>query len=249
MANILIYQDYLHNPGLGHRALNDLRAPDASVGFCDADDIIGGVLNEGIKILVMPGGADLFYCERLNGAGNAAIKKYVERGGTYFGICAGAYYGCAALDWKNGEIAGPRELAFFDGCAYGPVHQHYREIPHDGPDYASIPLLCPWISATPFPVCYAGGPCFSEPGAGSNAKVLARYDIDGQPAAIIRLNYGAGSVILSGPHIECGPVHMRKAAYQLNGTHAQRIKLAQILENSEECRLKLWNLLLRDIHD
>ena len=120
---VLVYQDYVHNNGLLLRALDD-RFGHSAVQFCDAADIVAGALDDTVKLFVMPGGADLYYCEKLNGAGNAAIRAWAERGGAYLGICAGAYYACARVAWAVGtprEIAGGRELQFFAGQATGPL--------------------------------------------------------------------------------------------------------------------------------
>jgi glutamine amidotransferase-like uncharacterized protein len=80
----------------------------------------------GCDLLCMPGGADLPYCRLLNGRGNAIIRGWVEAGGAYLGICAGAYYASSCCVFEAGnpdlEVIGDRELAFFPGTAFGPVH-------------------------------------------------------------------------------------------------------------------------------
>ena len=40
-------------------------------------------------LLVFPGGRDLPYMAELSGGPNARIRRWVERGGRYLGICAG----------------------------------------------------------------------------------------------------------------------------------------------------------------
>ncbi|MEW5299670.1 MAG: hypothetical protein WDW36_002662 [Sanguina aurantia] len=78
----------------------------------------------------MPGGADLPYCRLLNGQGNNMITEYVKGGGSYLGLCAGAYYGCSSVEFEPGssmEVSGDRELAFFPGVAVG--HSEYEEMP------------------------------------------------------------------------------------------------------------------------
>ena len=81
--------------------------------------------------LVMPGGADLPYCADLNGRGNELIRGFVEEGGgSYVGLCAGAYYGCSRvefeLDSEKLAVEGDRELAFFPGAALGAVVPGFR---------------------------------------------------------------------------------------------------------------------------
>ena len=71
-------------------------------------------------LFVMPGGADLPFCAALNGAPNQRIRQFVERGGAYLGICAGAYYACRKIAFHagtEGAICGPRELGFLDALA------------------------------------------------------------------------------------------------------------------------------------
>ena len=54
-----------------------------------ADIRLDPTLFDHAVMFVMPGGADLPYCAALNGAPNARIRRFVEAGGTYLGICAG----------------------------------------------------------------------------------------------------------------------------------------------------------------
>lgn len=191
--DILIYQDYVHNNGLLHRAL----APFGHVGFCDAADILNGILDDTIRLFVMPGGADLYYCEKLNGPGNAAIRRYVEQGGRYLGICAGAYYACAAIEWAARtphEISGPRELAFYSGSATGPIASFMQGL--ESSWLGAAPVICD--SGLETTLCYEAGPEFSEPENGEH--ILARYE-SGAPA-ILACPVGRGLAALSGPHIE-----------------------------------------------
>lgn len=85
-----------------------------------AEEIIKGILKK-TDIFIIPGGADLPYCKKLNGEGNRKIIEYVAQGGLYIGICAGAYYGCQRVDFKGEEytVKGERELGFFQGTAKG----------------------------------------------------------------------------------------------------------------------------------
>lgn len=216
MTRLLIYQDYIHNNGHLHRALRAYGAID----YCDARDIAAGILDDDVHLLVMPGGADLYYCEKLNGAGDAAIRRYVENGGRYLGICAGAYYACAALDWAAGtdqEISGPRALAFYSGTASGPA-QNLMESGMSG-SWIGIATL-DYGDGLAADLCYHAGPWFSEPDT-PLAHVLARYaDLPGNPPAIIRCTVGRGMAILSGPHIERLPPALTGAVYDHGNTHA-----------------------------
>ena len=48
-------------------------------------------------LFVVPGGADTPYHDALTGKGNQIIKKWVNQGTNYLGICAGAYYACSKV--------------------------------------------------------------------------------------------------------------------------------------------------------
>jgi glutamine amidotransferase-like uncharacterized protein len=200
MKTIAIYQDYVHNNGSLAMALQDLGY---NFHFIDADAIIHNKLNA--DALVMPGGADLYYCEKLNGLGNQKIKRFVENGGGYLGICAGAYYGCAGIDWNDGEIAGPRELSFIDAHAVGPVRDFVPDL--DQSWYAPVNLH---TDMGVFKTLYAAGPVFDV----KDAEILATYD-NNRPAIIAK-----GSVVLSSPHIECFGNFFANGRYTHNTKHA-----------------------------
>jgi glutamine amidotransferase-like uncharacterized protein len=176
------------------------------VTVADARAVVGGDALEHAGLFVMPGGADLPYARKLNGAGNANIRRFVEKGGIYLGICAGAYYGCRAIEFHKGrddEICGRRELAFIDGVAVG-----------------SLPELAPYYNGTldsaaitdlrfadggSAQAFYQGGCRFSLD-TGSDAEILAVYaNMPEQPPAIVRRQVGKGSAILSGVHFEITP--------------------------------------------
>lgn len=178
-----------------------------NVTLCKAPEVIDGTALRDCDLFVMPGGADLPYCHALNGAGNARIRAYVEAGGTYLGICAGAYYGCRDIAYHAGradEITGPRELAFIDATAYG-------SLPDLAGYYDETLATAAWIT-----LCDAGGHRASSFYHGGcafdvrdpDAEILARFaDLPGQPPAVIARQVGGGRAILSGAHIEARPHH------------------------------------------
>ncbi len=193
---IMIYDDGHHANAHVHMAVS--MVTDTPASFCTASMIFDGCL-ENTKLLIMPGGADLFYCEKLNGDGNQRIRDFVSQGGSYLGTCAGAYYGCSSLDWNKGEIDGIRELSLSDAQAIGPVYDwvENKEKIYEGS----------WIKAVEIETStgvklltqYNGGPVFSE----GDYDIIARYtDIEGKPPAIIVGKFGEGRYILSSPHIE-----------------------------------------------
>jgi glutamine amidotransferase-like uncharacterized protein len=206
--NIVIYQD----AGVGDFSLHCLKLYFAQdpVSFCAAQDVLSGAAFKNQSIFIMPGGADIPYTQKLNGAGNANIRAFVEQGGTYLGICAGAYYGCHAIEFHKGrsdEICGPRELAFTDAIAYG-------SLPDIAPYYdntlrtAAITRI-QGADGTVMSTYYHGGCAFRL--GEDDTSVLAEYeDIEGNPAAIITRRVGAGRVILSGVHLETIAEYLRE---------------------------------------
>ena len=96
----------------------------------DRSELVGSKWRTSCQLLVMPGGRDAPYCKELDGRGNKEIRAFVEGEGSYLGICAGAYYGSAYVEFCKGdpvmEVVGPRELAFFPVTLVGPAIPGYR---------------------------------------------------------------------------------------------------------------------------
>lgn len=197
--NIVIYQD----DGVGEFGLKCLQKffREDDVWLASAEAVIDGRVLGLADIFVMPGGADLPYCEKLNGAGNDNIRTYVEEGGTYLGICAGAYYACRRVEYhkdRADEICGNRELAFTKAVARGslPELAPYYDLTLSSAAITSLSLA----DGGQVSAFYHGGPMF----VGAPEKdIVARYDgIEGKPAAILKTQFGDGQVILCGVHFE-----------------------------------------------
>lgn len=153
--------------------------------------ILGDWVNSA-SLLIMPGGADIAYMKKLNGSGNQVIKNYVQNGGIYLGICAGAYYAADYIEFDSGgprEVLGNRELCFFPGKAIGPVKQGAH-----------------WVQIAGQKMLLYDGPYFENADQFDQVTVLARYD--NHSAAIISTQIGLGSVILSGVHFEFPLEHL-----------------------------------------
>jgi glutamine amidotransferase-like uncharacterized protein len=199
---IFIYQDYLHNNGALYKAFA-MRYSHTNVRFVDADDIIAdGVLNEYPDIFVMPGGESRYVANKLKGQGNRHIRAYIENGGIYLGICAGAYYACAQTEWRQERdevaLAVENELALCPLTAKGPI----AALPCFSMG-EEIPVQITGIESDGqrHDVLYWGGPLFYD--VDDNIEILARYsDIPDKPPAIIAGRFGKGRYILSSPHIE-----------------------------------------------
>ncbi len=201
---IVIYND----EGVGAFGLKCLQKffAEDDVWLCNADAVIDGRVLEMADIFVMPGGADLPYCKKLNGQGNENIRNFVETGGTYLGVCAGAYYACREIAFHKGrpdEICGPRELTFVDALAVGslPDLAPYYDLTLHSASIANIVLN----DQTTRQVFYHGG-CMFKPGNAPSLNLLARYaDLPDKPAAVVETIVGEGKAILSGVHFEMTP--------------------------------------------
>jgi glutamine amidotransferase-like uncharacterized protein len=201
---ILIYQDYIHNNAVLFKACSALHP----TFWVDAADVINNNSLQNIQqILIIPGGASRFYAEKLDGAGNNAIQKFVMAGGTYLGICAGAYYAAKKIDWQpvTGQtIQRTHELSFFNGLATGPL-----AFENLVPDRTDLPVGIATINGAvtnhqPHKTLYWAGPCFDESTISrDNWQILATYTHS--YAAIISKKIGLGRVILCSPHIEYSP--------------------------------------------
>ncbi|KAI5961960.1 BPL1 [Candida theae] len=167
------------------------------------------------SMLVIPGGADLPYCQSLNGEGNRRIKKYVKDGGKFIGFCAGGYYASERCEFDLGgplEVSGSRELAFYPGTCRGCAFKGFKYESHLGARASKLSVNTHALPKTSEHVYtyYNGGGLFLDSSKLKDVEVLARYaektDVDDQDgAAIIYRKIGKGAVILTGPHPEFSP--------------------------------------------
>lgn len=208
---ILIYNDAGADAFCTHCLLRACRAAHGAAELVDAADLLAGKWQQGCAALAFPGGADRPYAEKLDGRGNALIRGYVEGGGRFLGVCAGAYYACRRIDFTGGDFAvkADRELGFFPGTAVG-------SLPELAAPYRVQDLRCSGVaeletSAGPVATLYWGG-CRFEPDADAPPlEILARYAAlppEGNVAAV-RMKVGAGSAVLVGVHAEVGGAEFR----------------------------------------
>lgn len=175
-----------------------------SFSLIDAEEIHKNDWQANTDLLILPGGADRIYHQQLKGKGNEAIKDYIAQGGKLLGICAGAYYCANDIEFLNGEekIVEERELRFFNGTAKGPLLP-YKYNTKDGA--AVFDLFFPSLNQN-IKAYYNGG-CYFPTINASNITWLARYpQLQNQENierwAIIRIQIGLGTVVLSGVHFE-----------------------------------------------
>jgi glutamine amidotransferase-like uncharacterized protein len=219
-----------------------------------ADDLRhDATLFDDAVLFVMPGGADLPFCEALNGAPNKRIRRFVEEGGVYLGICAGAYYACKELAFNagtDGAICGARELSLVDALAVGPLPQLTAGIAYDATPRSTAAVeirTTDRLTATPVSLYahYHGG-CRFELGESTShaAQILAVYTgIEGAPPAIVSSRVSNGRAILTGVHLE---ISERECEDALRGHSdmAAHVHACRKVAETGEARLEVFRQML-----
>ncbi|WP_280156368.1 BPL-N domain-containing protein [Piscinibacter sp. XHJ-5] len=219
-----------------------------------ADDIKhDAALFDDAVLFVMPGGADLPFCEALNGAPNQRIRRFVEDGGVYLGICAGAYYACRELAFHagtDGAICGARELGFVDALAVGSLSELTGGVAYDAtPRSAAAAEIRTTSRLTAAPMTlythYHGGCRFEFSNASSDAaQVLAVYTgVAGTPPAIVSSPVGKGTAVLTGVHLEMSERECKEAlsGHTDMGAH---VHVCRRLAETGTARLEVFRRLL-----
>ncbi|KAJ1725531.1 biotin holocarboxylase synthetase [Coemansia erecta] len=176
-------------------------------------------------LFVMPGGRDLPYTVELNGEINRRIRQWVQNGGRYLGLCAGAYYGSGRCEFEPGtplEILGSRELAFFGGSCIGTAYPGYDYKSEAGARAAEVTVDQGAFNVSPklwrsdpsrVRIYYNGGGYFVPDESDDNVTVLVRYAPDvtsphnrsqkvADAPAAISCKVGRGVAVLTGLHPE-----------------------------------------------
>ncbi len=215
------------------------------IKFIYAKEILKNQWSENAKLLIMPGGASLPYSKKLNGIGNQNIINFVRNGGSFLGICAGAYYGCEYVEFaKNSdlEILCHKELKFFPSKAIGPALAKYDYKSNSGARAALLKIFVKnKIQSSYF---YSnGGGYFDTTNLNKNQinksdlksmKIIAEYCEIKKPA-IIFSKFGNGKVILSMVHFEYNPYNIKNDEFlekilpTLKTYDKQRIKFSKII--------------------
>ncbi|ORZ24163.1 biotin-protein ligase [Absidia repens] len=232
--NILLYQDRGTAPNSvrqTYQSLKSLVGHAYDIIHVDARALRSDPWESYCAMLVMPGGRDLPYCEDLQGEPNARIRRFVENGGRYLGICAGAYYGSAAVEFEKHDpvmqVCGSRELAFYPGVSRGTTYPGFVYNSERGARSVSIlvnsTLLDPYAanttttttttSSSPFKqsirMYYNGGGYFAHSDRfDGKVEVIARFEDPGacsdesNPAAAVHCRIGQGHAVLIATHPE-----------------------------------------------
>jgi glutamine amidotransferase-like uncharacterized protein len=150
--------------------------------------------------IYFPGGYSADYKSAITTTGMNKIRSFVNNGGRYIGICAGAFFACDKVDWEGRVYDYPLKL--FLGRGYGAIDQI---IPWSGYTMTTVNInknnpINQYEPATET-ILYYGGPAF-YPNQGQQMNVIATWQAYNNDPAIINFNYGNGRVLLVGPHPE-----------------------------------------------
>jgi glutamine amidotransferase-like uncharacterized protein len=185
------------------------------VRFLDSKGFTEG-LNDDVRTAIISGGDGLKIASSLGAHGFAHLKGFIHKGGTYVGICAGAYlplpslieplnrFNLSSTKIENIDCSvmsgSPRVSVRYGSCSI--VHPVRGEVDLEGIYTLKAPLY--------------GGPIFKEP---EHDETLLRYRqftgstefqmdkaratsmVLGKPAAL-RVKHGLGELLLLGPHLE-----------------------------------------------
>jgi biotin--protein ligase len=267
-------------PGAGSRsvlsALLSLRQalqPHVQVETLGTEALLEGHWLQSCVVLIIPGGADLPYCRHLDGAGTRLIRRFVEDGGAFVGLCAGAYFASSRVEFEPDsplEVVGDRELAFFPGTARGSVFPGFDYASERGAvaaalsvrgDFGGISSPADWWMCDDYA---NGGPAFElSSGAVLAAEapvegvtLLATYDAErDHAAAAVACRVGQGCAVLCGTHPELPHGWLAPAAWRADAVggeapaqdaaHAAHVaRLREQLEASGAGRWRLWRTLL-----
>jgi glutamine amidotransferase-like uncharacterized protein len=229
-------------------ALSNAFAGRARVERIHANEIVtSDDWHEGTLLLAFPGGADLPYAERLDGPGNASILRYLEKGGAFLGVCAGAYYACARVAFEPaapGTITGTRELALFQGTARGSLHELAAPYALDHLRCADIVGVRRADDGRELHALYWGGPELVPDRDTSFTPLLTYVTPDGRAAlAAVRTDIGRGRAVLTGVHAEvmgCQlPVEVSRFA---DDSHEHGMRVSAALAEREHERQELFAL-------
>lgn len=186
-------------------------------GPITADEILSGGLSDA-DIIVFPGGSGRQQAKLLGSRGKKIVRDFIEGGGGYVGICAGAYLGTCVSEtglavadarYLTGKVMVEGEgMRSISARGKGTVEIQMTNAGQTVLGYEQLPIQ----------VTYGGGPVLS-PGRSPEIDdyvVLARYSTEVwsfkaqkgtmvDTPAIVASNFGNGRVILVSPHLEMTP--------------------------------------------
>ena len=191
-----------------------------------AEDIRGGALKK-LDVVIMPGGSGSGQARQLGESGRENIRKFVEKGGGYLGICAGAYLASADYQWS---------LHILDAKVLDKKHWARGK----GPVTVSLTKMGQRVfhrEQSEMEMLYAQGPILAPANNDSIAdyQSLAKFKTEiaknGAPTGVMQGNtaiavgeYGDGKVICFSTHPELTDGLDRLVGYAITRIHADSQK-------------------------
>lgn len=207
---VLIYADEGVSSFSLQETLKTFRMRYANVEIVDHKILRTSDWRKETSLLIIPGGRDIPYDRKLKGQGTANIRKFVEEGGSFLGICAGAYFASAEVIFEKGtslEVHEKRELSFFPGAAVGTLYPHSSFVYESEKSSHASSVTFKGVELNLY---YNGGCTFKDAEKYPGVTVLARYHDAADQPAIIHCKIGKGNAILSGVHFEVSQKKLKK---------------------------------------
>lgn len=245
MKTIVIYSDKGVDGGALKQLVRSLQQevdPErCALKRMDARSLLEQPWEEKAILLVVPGGRDVFYHASLDGAGTDRIRNFVQNGGNYLGICAGAYFACGAIEFEKGgamEVCASRSLKLFPGTAKGPAYGPNKYSYENAKGVEAAKISSEWGDCHTY---FNGGCLFDANDHFPSIQTLSHYlDLPGKPAAALEIEWGKGRAILSGVHIEYSPRLLYREDPYLT-------KIIPLLEKSEPLRRTIFRSHLQKL--
>jgi len=228
-----------------HQSINKALSASYCIKSILPHQVISSSWEENAILFILPGGRDIPYAAALNGAGNQKIRTFIEKGGSFLGICAGGYYAGDFVDFGKDSplsIQEKRELSLFSGTVKGPVLAPYDYFSNSGVRSAKLIWEgdSDFSNQDSFSIYYNGGGYFVDALEKTGVSVLASYNLEIKLPAIIKCRIGLGIAILSGVHFEFDPTIL-----DTKDTHLQSIIPELIASNN--CRVLILKNLLKSL--
>ncbi len=234
MKKILVYIDKGVDSSSFQSIVESLGKNNISLGLeiekIDSKALLASCWQKDCRLLIIPGGRDIPYYEALKGKGISLVSEYVNSGGSYLGICAGAYFASNEIVFekdKQHEVVEKRDLSFFPGRAVGTIYSD-KPFSYQRQRSAHSALIQHEDSAI---YTYYNGGCYFEKAEdfAPSVEILAHYknaNLHNVPA-IIFCQVGKGKALLSGVHFEtpCASVQNTSLFKKLSKDERKRQKL------------------------
>jgi len=235
----LVYADEGVNSSFLHATLYTLKEHFSRVIPITYQQLMDEKWEKTTHLFVMPGGRDLPYDRKLRVEGTTRIRKFVENGGSFLGICAGAYFASSRVIFERNtplEVYETRRLKLFPGSTIGTLYTPHTFAYHSEKGAHASKIS---YKEGSLHLYYNGGCTFYLAESFPSVTLLAKYqDLNEQPA-IIHCKVGQGNVLLSGVHFE---LDMCKFGHQWSEMGQCKIRK---LQNSDKKRKQMILYLLQ----